>query len=261
MIPKVNVAVNLCCFALLTWLYGGDLYDASRAASAEVSALTAPPSVPFAGLLVALAFAGGGLTLLGVTKKRDRTWKGYRVMPIVTVVGLFVDVLVISSEKTPFSSSMRAAAAIEQFEHRAAELSSATSVSSDAAALQQLADELGPPPWLHRAQPIPKWTVEVEFACAGPRGDARGAAPGTLFYCVTPDRAKAWLTAVGLPREERFGSAQVVSSGGQPLVGVVQIRAPEEVAEPPVPPPGSEGSGPEEVVAPPMYFETDAGNL
>ena len=252
MIPKVSVAVNLCCFALLTWLYGGDLYDASRAASAEVSALTTPPPVPYAALLVALAFAGAGLTLLGVTKKRDKTWKGYRVMPIVTVVGLFFDVLVISSEKTPFSSSMRAAAAIEQFEHRASEVSSPTTVNSDAATLQKLAEELPAPPWLYKAQPIPKWTVEIEYGCAGPRREVRGAAPGTLFYCVAADRAKAWLTAVGLPREERFGSAQVVSSAGQPLVGVVQSRPPEETVEP---------TPPEELVAPPMYFDSDAGNL
>ncbi len=253
MIPRVAVAVNVACFALLAWLYGGDLSDAARASSSEVAALSAMPSVAYAGAMVVLAAVGGGLTGVGVFTKRDRAWKGYRVMPIVTLVGLFVDVLIVSVDKTPFPSSQRAAVAIQLVEQRAGELASPESVPTDGAKLQEIVDELGPAPWLVKAQPVPKWTLQVEQGCAGPRLDRGSAGAGTLIYCVSADRSQAWITAVGLPREERFGAPQLVSSDGQPLVGVVQKRVADEA---PVPPP--EELPAEEL---PMYFDTDAGNL
>lgn len=253
MIPRVAVAVNVACFALLAWLYGGDLSDAARASSSEVAALSAMPSVAYAGAMVVLAAIGGGLTVVGVLKKRDRAWKGYRIMPIVTLVGLFVDVLIVSADKTPFPSAQRAAVAIQLVEQRAGELASPDSVPTDSAKLQAIVDELGPPPWLVKAQPLPKWTLQVEQGCAGPKLDRGSAGAGTLIYCVSPDRSQAWITAVGLPREERFGAPQLVASGGQPMVGLVQKRVTDDA------PFEEPGDLPTEEL--PMYFDTDAGNL
>jgi hypothetical protein len=247
-IPRGTLAVNGAAFALLAWLYGGDISDVLQSQSAEVSAMSQPPSLPFAVVLLALTLLGGGLTVLGVQQRRDGTWKGYRVMPIVLVVGLFVDLFVVSANKTQFSSAARAANAIQQLETRATELSSAAGVSVDAARLQQVLDGLGEPPFLVKGQGVPKWRLEVSSGCSGPRLERGEAAPGTLFYCVSGDRKRAWITAVGLPREVRFGAAALVSSQGQPLVGVVEAA---QTAEP----------EPQEAPEQPLLLEGDAGNL
>ncbi|MBL8956812.1 MAG: hypothetical protein JNK82_38925 [Myxococcaceae bacterium] len=237
------MGVNAGCFALLAWLYGGDLYDVMRASSAEVSALTTLPSVPFAAALLALTVSGGALTVFGLTKKHDQGWKGYRVMPIIAVVGLFVDLFVVSADKPPFSSFARATAALELFENKASALSTAEAVPTDRRALEGLLAELGEAPWLVKGQPLKGWALDVGPDCEGPRTDARGAAAGTLLYCAAFDRSRAWVTAVGLPREERFGAAQLVTTGGEPVVGLVQRQVPENAPEAP------------------MYFDADAGNL
>jgi hypothetical protein len=252
MIPRATVAVNGIAFALLAWLYGGDLSDWTRAQSAEVSAMSQLPSLPFASVLLALALVGGALTAMGVLQKRDGTWKGYRVMPIVAVVGLFVDLFVVSANKIQLSSAARAANTIQVFESRAAERSTPGGVASDGAELQQVLDALGEPPWLVKGQNVTKWNLELQGGCNGPRLERGAAGAGTLFYCVSADRKRAWITAVGLPREERFGAPAVVSAQGQPLVGVVDAPQPPEAPEVP---PG------EVVPQGPLLFEGDAGNL
>lgn len=256
-IPRVNVAVNAACFALLAWLYGGDVADVIRANGNEVAAMSTLPSLPFALVLLLLAFAGGALTAFGVRKRLDGAWRGYRVMPIIAVVGLFLDLFLVSANKTPFSSAARAAASIEVFEHKAAELSGAATVSADTAALEKLLEELGEPPWLVNAQPLPKWSLQTFEGCQGPRLERGEARAGTMFYCVAGDRSQAWITAVGLPLGERFGPPQLVSAAGQPMVGVVQRRAAE--VDPQAVRPRAQAPQLSQTL--PMYFDADAGNL
>lgn len=253
--PRASVGVNAACFALLAWLYGGDLYDVTRARSSEVAALAALPSVPFAALLLVAALAGAVITGVGITQKKDASWKGYRVMPIIAVLGLFVDLFIVSADKSPFSSFARAGAAIELFESKASALASPTAVPADTASLEALLPELGEAPWLVKGEVQKAWKLEVTGDCTGPRTEANGAGAGTLLYCAAADRSQAWITAVGLPREERFGAPQLVTTGGQPLVAVVE-RQPAET-----PPDAQAPEMPGEAPPPPMYFEGDAGNL
>jgi hypothetical protein len=250
--------VNGACLLLLAWLYGGDLLDAVRAQSNELGALAQLPSVPFAAIMLALALVGGALTVRGVLQRRGGDWRGYRVMPIVAVVGLFVDLFLISANKTPFSSAARAAAAVETFEQKANALATSSAVSSDSATLEKALEDLGDAPWLLNGRPLGRWTLKVVGDCAGPKLDRGDAAPGTMVYCVSVDRTQAWITAVGLPAGERFGSAQMVTSGGQPLVGLVQLRTL------PQSPPADRLDGPDAPqprLEAPMYFDADAGNL
>ncbi len=249
MIPKGRVGVNVACFALLAWLYGGDLYDVFRAKSAEVSAITTLPSVPFALALLGLALAAGAATVSGVARKLDATWKGYRVMPIVAVVGLFVDLLVIPRGH---ASSPLIVAAVEQFEAGAAALGTPAGVTVDRSALEALLPELGPPPFLEKGEAVKAWKLEMRSDCAGPRVEVKGAGAGTLFYCAAGDRSQAWITVVGLPLGQTFGSAQMVTAGGQPIVVMVQRPSAEPAPEPQAP------EIPQEA---PMYFDADAGNL
>ncbi|MBK7862750.1 MAG: hypothetical protein IPJ65_29900 [Archangiaceae bacterium] len=253
MIPRVSVAVNAGSFLLLAWLYGGDLLDAARARGSEVAAMSQLPSVPFAALLVGLSLVGGGLTGFGVLRRRDRTWRGYRVMPIVLVVGLFVDLFLVSANKTPFSSASRVAAAIEVFEQKANALATPGAVISDSESLGALLAELGEVPYLAHGEPLGAWQLKILDGCTGPRLERGEAGAGTLLYCVSADRSQAWVTAVGLPLGERFGAPQVVTSGGEPIAGLVQKRA----AQPP-PPLGPEGG---EGESGPMTIEGDAGNF
>jgi hypothetical protein len=242
MIPRIGIAVNAALFAFVAWLYGGDLLEAAQAASNEVAALAAPPSVPFAAVALGLALAGGGLTAFGALKKRDREWRGYRVMPIVAVVVVFVDLFMISAAKSPFPSYARAASALELLERRLNELSTERAVPTDERTLQELARELGSPPWLLHGAPIAEWSVSVTNACTGPRLEAPGHRAGTILYCIDASASHAWITLVGLPSGTRFGASQVISD----LKGEVGLKAKEE--EPPE-------------ASPPFTVDADAGTL
>ena len=110
MSSRAALIVNGLCALLLGWLYGGDALDALRAQTAEVSAYLEPPNLGFA--VVALLGTGLGVaaTLLGAIQKRPPAWRGFRLMPIVTVVVLFLDLFVLSASRSPLSSADRTAA-------------------------------------------------------------------------------------------------------------------------------------------------------
>jgi hypothetical protein len=232
-LPRVALGVNAALGALLLWLYGGDVLDATRATSNEVAALSSMPLLPFAFAAIAGAVAGLGLTGFGAATKRDKTWRGYRVMPIVAVVVLFLDLFVLSATKSPFSSNARTLAAADLFEQRALQLSTVTAVPSDERALQPAVQSLGPVPWLVKGENLAEWQLKMVYGCTGPQLDVAGLRAGTIVYCVDTGRKEAWLTYVGLPFEQRFGPAQLVTQGGTPLVGRVRTAPPAEANDSP----------------------------
>ncbi|RKG72982.1 hypothetical protein D7V88_37260, partial [Corallococcus terminator] len=62
--PKRGTLVaNVLCLGALGWLYGGELADALRVRTAEVSAVTSSPSVVRAGAVLGLTVVG--LVVLG----------------------------------------------------------------------------------------------------------------------------------------------------------------------------------------------------
>jgi hypothetical protein len=101
-------------------------------------------------------------------------------------------------------------------------------VPTDPAVLKELEQRMGQAPYLVRGQPVGAYTLQVRQDCQGPVQDVSGARPGTVFYCVAPGRSQGWLSAVGLPPGERFGSPAVLSAQGGPFSLQVTPRPPAD---------------------------------
>ncbi|PTL78465.1 hypothetical protein [Vitiosangium sp. GDMCC 1.1324] len=222
-----TLLANAACLLTLGWLYGGDLRDALRARSAEVSAFLAPPPVVWPSLVLAATAVALGTVLWGVSRDRAEGFKGYRLLPILLVSALFFD-LVLAESQMPLRSEDLAALALSQFQEKASALARGQTVPSDPAVLEPLLKELGAPPYLVRGVPARAWSLQVRQECQGPVQEAPGLAVGTLIYCVAPGRGSAWVSLVGLPAGERFGLPSVLSVEGQPHVAIVRPALPEE---------------------------------
>ncbi|WP_375767179.1 hypothetical protein NR798_36670 [Archangium gephyra] len=255
--PKTLLG-NVACLFALVWLYGGDVLDAQRARTAEVSAFSALPSVVWPSLVLAATVGVLGVVMWGLARGRGEDFKGYRLLPILLLCVLFADLMRAENE-VPVRSEDVAALVLSQFEQRAEALSDGRTVPVEPARLQSLLAELEPPPYLVRGQRAAAWSLQVRQPCEGPVREAPDLAVGTLIYCVAPDRQTAWVSLVALPEGERFGHPTVLSVDGEPYVAVVQPTPPEEEEEgeplalPLAPPPGAPPS-----VAPEA---TDAGAL
>lgn len=218
---------NVLCLAALVWIYGGDLLDAFRARSAEVSAFLAPPPVVWPA--VVLVAMGGVLSVVlwGVGRGRGEDFKGYRLLPILLVTALFFD-LVLLEDQVPLRPEDVASMSLSHFQERAQALVNGRIVPSDPAVLRPLVEELGQPPYLVRGTRAQAWSLQVRQECQGPVKEAPGLEAGTLIYCVAPGRETAWVTLIGLPAGTRFGPPSVLSVEGEPHVVVVQPILPEE---------------------------------
>lgn len=238
--PRFALIINGLCALVLGWLYGGDALDSLRAQSAEVSAYLEPPSLVFAlGALLATA-AAAGATVLGVTQKKAPQWRGFRLTPIVTVVVLFVDLFVFSASSSPLNSFDRTALIVQTLTESASQAASEAAVPQTPRELQELADKLGPPPYLVKGVPATGWSVAVRLNCTGPVTEVKGEPLGTIFYCVAADAKTAWVSAVTLPLGTWFGAPALFTRGGEPVVGVVTARAPDEPEPAPEAPPSTE---------------------
>ena len=218
---RATLIINALLVLLFVWLYGGELFDASHARVAEVSALSKPPNVWLAVIALLLAALAGGVTVLGVMRKKTNDWRGYRLLPIVAVVTLFVDLLVVSAGTVPLGAFERATLALQVVEQRLNQLASDTAVPTDPATLEPLLADFGGAPWLVKGAAVPKWSLLVRANCTDASTTSAGVAAGTFIYCYAPDRSQGWLTLVGLPREQRFGDPAIVSANGEPLIGHV----------------------------------------
>ncbi|HYO74107.1 MAG TPA: hypothetical protein VEU33_49355 [Archangium sp.] len=247
---------NAASLVALAWLYGGDLRDASRARSAEVSAFLAPPPVVWPAVVLAATVGVLGVVLWGLGRGRGEDFKGYRLLPILLLCALFLDLVRAENQELLRSEDM-AIMVLRHVEAKAEALSDGRTVPSDPAVLQPLLAEVEPPPYLVRGQRAAAWSLQVRPGCEGPVREAPGLAVGTLIYCVAPDRKTAWVSLVALPAGERFGLPTVFSVDGQPHVAVVQPTPPEEEEGAPLALPLS--SPPEQPVAAPAT--TDAGAL
>jgi hypothetical protein len=223
---RKTLIINGLCLLLVAWLYGGDLSDAIRARDAEVSAFTTlPPLIPPA-LVLTLGMLALGVVVWGLLRRRGDDFKGYRLLPIVLVCGLFMD-LVLAERRSPLSATDVASMSLQQFHGMAQELATPDAVPADPAVLHRLLENLGRPPYLVRGQPAGQYTLQVRQDCEGPVRSASGLQPGTFIYCVAPERKGAWITLVGLPAEQRFGLPDVLSVNGEARFLVVQPSIPE----------------------------------
>ncbi|WP_257459700.1 hypothetical protein [Archangium lipolyticum] len=255
-LPKTRTLLaNVVCLLVLAWLYGGDLSDALRARSAEVSAFLAPPPLVWPAVVLAATGVVLGVVVWGVLRGRGEGFKGYRLLPIVLVGALFLD-LVLMESQVPLRSEDVATLSLRHLQEQAQALSHGRTVPSEPEVLRPLVADMGQPPYLVRGTRAPSWSLQVRQGCQGPVREAPGLAVGTFIYCVAPGGELAWITLVGLPAGERFGLPSVVSGEGEPHVAIVQPIPPEEGE---APEPFREPSGaPAADVAPQA---TDAGEL
>lgn len=217
------------CLLLLAWLYGGDVSDALRARSAEVSAFQEMPSLARPAAVLVLAVLALGGALWGLIRRQGDDYKGYRLLPIVLVGALFVD-LVFAERRNPLSSLDMATLSLRAFQEQAQQLATPNDVPAEPAVLSPLLERLGHPPYLVKGQPASTYTLQVRQDCTGPVGEAPGLQPGTFIYCVAPGRKAAWITLVGLPAGQRFGAPAVVAAGGEVRFALIQPVIPGEEA-------------------------------
>ncbi|RYZ41081.1 MAG: hypothetical protein EOO71_13410 [Myxococcaceae bacterium] len=218
---------NVLCLGALGWLYGGELAEALRVRTAEVSSVTSSPSVARAGVVLGLTAVALAVLLVGLWRKQPEGFKGYRLLPILLVGALFMD-LVRSEGRSPLDAEAQASVALRNFHEAAQKQATPEAVPVDARVLQPIVDALGTPPYRLRGVQVTSYALQVRRNCEGPAGDASGTRPGTLLYCVASDGKQAWVTLVGLPAEVRFGAPGVFSSGGRPRFSVVRAGSPEE---------------------------------
>jgi hypothetical protein len=234
---RLTVGIHLAGVGALAWLYGGDLIEYRRALGAEVAAMT---ELPNAALAVGACLAGAaalGVALWSVLRGKPAGFRGYRVLPIVVVVVVFVDLFVLGAARGPGIPSPAAFnATLDQFAEKARERSKPGAVLADAQALDGLLAALGRPPYLSRGVRVPRYSLVLREGCEGPVTLAGGAPVGTVYYCVSAARDRAWVTGVALPVEQRFGAPAVFSAGGTPRGWLIQVA---EGEEPPVELPGS----------------------
>lgn len=232
------VVVGLASALLLAWLYGGDLLDFFRARKAPVSAFTELPNVWFAGAVLAATAAAAGAFAWGLGSKKGPDYRGYRLLPIVALVSLFIDLFALSASKVPIGSADHLSMTLQLFQQQAQGLATAAAVSDDPAALSALLPSLGEPPFLLEGRRAKAYSLQLRTGCAGPAG-AAGAAPatqvGTFIYCVAKDRQTAWTTVVALPAEERFGEAAIFTRGGQLQAALVTATPRDEAPQDPEP--------------------------
>lgn len=242
--PRSTVIVHAAFLVLLGWFYGGDLLDAARVPGAEVSALTEPPSALFAGAVLLFTAIALGIAVGGALRGRGRDFKGYRLLPVIGVVALFVDVFAISAQKLPMSASDQLGIALEQLRMALEERSSPQAgVVTEEAILREEVARLGSPPLLVRGVRPAAWGLQVRRECDGPVTEAPGVQAGTILYCASADRRRAWLTAVAFPVGQKFGAPALLRRGDELLYGVIDVTNPftedGELALPEVPDAGS----------------------
>lgn len=228
-VSRGTIIVHVVFGLLLGWLYGGDLLDAVRIPAAEVSAVTERPSVPFASIVLIASAASLGIAIWGVRKGRGSDFKGFRLLPIVGVVALFVDLFLISPGKLPLSTSDQLRFVLEEFRVSIERKSSPQGVVTDEGLLRGELARFGKPPLLVRGEPLTTYAVQVRHGCDGPVADAPGVQAGTVIYCIAPDRKRAWITAVALPVGEKFGAPTVLRDGTETLFGVIDVAPPAPI--------------------------------
>ncbi|HEX4621326.1 MAG TPA: hypothetical protein VH208_07140 [Myxococcaceae bacterium] len=223
---RLTVGIHLAGVAALAWLYGGDLIEYRRGSSAPVAAMTDLPN-PYLALAACLAGAAAlGVAAWGVFRSKPEGFRGYRLLPIVVVVVLFVDLFVLGASRGPNIPALdRFTAAMEHFAGDARQSSRHGAVFADAAKLEASLVALGPPPYLIHGARVPRYILSLREGCQGPVTASSGEALGTVFYCVSSARDRAWVSAVALPAEQRFGAPAIFSWAGTPRGWLVQ--APE----------------------------------
>lgn len=191
------------------------------------------------GLATTIAFAIVGLYRLirrGTDKARaDRT---YRLIPVGTTIFISLHLLFVVSIQTPqlppsmVLSGIFASTALKPLQSDDGHFPVTPQFYADALAEM-------PPPYWREGERLTRWNVLVREQCTGPILELPGAVePGTLLVCLSEDKTRAWMSAVGLSRDV-VGVPALARFRQNILVAPLQIQQ-----KPPTASPQSSGSSP-----------------
>jgi hypothetical protein len=223
---------NVAAGGLLAVLYGGDVAEHLRIQSAEVYAVSTPPVFPFAAVVLALLGCGVGGAAFGLARRQPPSWRGYRLLPILAVLALFVDLFVLHGDADRMPSDEKLQAQLQVLAEAATHGSGEKRVMDDVRALQALLGELGRPGYLVRGQPVEGFRVEVQTGCSGPRAPPADSPVGTLLYCVELGGQQAWISAQALPAESVSGAAAAFTRQGGLITARVTPAPPRPAKDP-----------------------------
>ncbi|MEN9799153.1 MAG: hypothetical protein RL653_2849 [Pseudomonadota bacterium] len=225
-------AGNAAAGGLLALLYGGDVVEHVRIQAAEVYAVAAPPVLPFAVGVLGLLACGAGAAVFGLARRLGPSWRGYRLLPILAVLALFLDLFVLHGDADRMPSDEKLHAQLQALAEAATHGSGEQRVLEDARELQALLGELGRPAYLVRGEPVQGFRLEIQTGCSGPRPPPAGSAVGTLLYCVEVGGQQAWISAQALPVESVSGAAAAFTRQGGLITARVTPAPPRPAREP-----------------------------
>lgn len=222
--PRRARVLQWLLLALVLWLYGGDLLIFARAQTAEVSVLAWLPSPVLSAL-------GAGLGLFfGVTLVRPVSRRVRQLALMAVLALLFIDLTFIASRRVGVPPQGLVLEAVRDLAAEASASAEPAGVLRDPRALRELLPS-GPPPVYVKGERLPAWNVEVRERCLGPAAERGAAAPGTLIYCVSNDRQRAWITVVATEDARRFGAPALVSLRPEWIGQVAWAPAPADDGE------------------------------
>ncbi len=239
---RPGLLLEAAWWAFVAWLYGGDLLLRVRAAGAPVAALAALPSLPLSLLGTALALGGVALLVVARARPVPARWRPRRLALGATLAFALVDLSVFSARGASLGATNQLLLAVHGLADELNARAAPEGVPRDPVLLEEAVSALGPVPLFVDGERVPRWQLQLRERCDGPAPDAAGAAPGTLVYCVSVDRQRAWVSLVALPLGERFGVAALLG------------REPPAVAEVTVPaPPAPDDARPSQAPGPPVW--------
>ncbi|MBI5548893.1 MAG: hypothetical protein HY901_33850 [Deltaproteobacteria bacterium] len=210
------LAANLVSLAIVGW-YGVRYLDVALEVRGKVaSVFSVPPWYLYSGGL-ALAAIGALVGAAARIRRVPPQRQVYRLLPVLAVAFLGLHVFVVPPCLLPVHADQIVAAQLEMVESESLLAKDGRFTSQP----EQVASALSSysPPFVGRdGQPLGRWHVMVHSACTGPLSEApAGTDPGTILYCISTDRSKVWLHALGTG-DSLAGGPAFVRAEGRPAV-------------------------------------------
>jgi hypothetical protein len=215
---------NLVSLVILLWIGVRFLAVAIEARGRTAALLAVPPWYLYApALLIGAAFLVVGL--IARLKRLPPQRRVYRLLPVLSVVLLGVHVFVVPPCLLPFAADEIVVAELASVEGESLADQEGYFLA-DPGPLAAATERFSPPFVDANGEPLAHWRVVTSAGCQGPLATAPvGTEAGALLWCVSADRAHAWLTAVGLGAATT-GAPAVVKSNGEPAVFAFERSAP-----------------------------------
>jgi len=210
---RATLWANALAFAALFGTGAWYLALGLRAREAEASALVRLPPWPVYSAMAALALGLAGAAAVAWLRRRDPDRRVFRLLPVAAILGLSVHLLLLPPYRPPVASDALAAGQLRA-------LGGAVRLPADGA-IPLEGDALAaasPPmvaPYLRHGEPAGPWRHQVVRGCEGPLTAAPpDAQAGTFLWCVSADRRRAWVHAVGTGGADVGEAGFVRESGG-----------------------------------------------